>query len=131
MTYTKVDLAIGLLQSPLEVGERLEARFLELGDPALVDLLQGHRVEEVQLLAAAPHGGDQVSRLQQFEVLRHALPRHVQVFAQLVERAAVVRMQQIQQLAPAGIGQRLEQQIGVTAVLGHRQAFTCMNYRQV
>ena len=49
-------------------------------------------------------------------MLRHALPRHVQVFAQLVECAAVVRMQQVQQLAPAGIGQGLEQYVGVVAL---------------
>jgi hypothetical protein len=51
-------------------------------------------------------------------VLSHALPRHVQVLAQLVERAAIVRVQQIQELAPARIGQGLEQHIGVGA-LGH------------
>jgi hypothetical protein len=92
----------------LQVRERLQARLFELGDPALVDLLQRYRVEEVQLFAPAPHGGDQVGRLQQVKVLCHALPRHVQVFAQLVECAAVVRMQQVEQLAPAGIGQGLE-----------------------
>jgi hypothetical protein len=70
----------------------------------------------VQLFAAASHGGDQVSRLEQVQVLRHALPRHFQVFAQLVERAAVVRVQQVQQLASAGIGQGLEQQVGVVAL---------------
>ena len=50
-------------------------------------------------------------------MLRHALPRHLQVFAQLsLSRAAVVRMQEVQQLAPAGIGQGLEQYVGVVAL---------------
>lgn len=67
----------------------------------------------MQLFAAAPQGGDQIRRLQQIQVLRHALPCHVQVLAQLFEGAAVVRMQQIQQLASVGIGEGIEQQIGV------------------
>src|SRR5262249_52659867 len=105
---TKVDLAIGFLQSSFEVRKRLEARLFELGNPALVDLLQRYRIEEVQLFAAAPHGGNQVRRFQQVEMLRHALPRHIQVFAEIVECAAVVGVQQVQQLAPAGVGQSLE-----------------------
>ena len=51
-------------------------------------------------------------------MLRYTLTRHIQVLAQLVERAAVVRMQQVEELAPAGISQGLEQQVGVVA-LGH------------
>ena len=46
----------------------------------------------VTYIRTTPQGGDQVRRLQHVEVLRHALPCHVQVFTQLVERAAVVRM---------------------------------------
>jgi hypothetical protein len=72
----------------------------------------------VQLLAPAPHGGHEVRGFQQGEVLRNALPRHVEVLAQLVERATVIRMQQIQELAPAGIGEGFEQHIGVGA-FGH------------
>ena len=72
----------------------------------------------MQLFAAAAHGGDQVRRLEHVQVLRHALPRHVEVLAEVVERAAVVRVQQVEQLAPAGIGQGLEEQVGVAA-LGH------------
>jgi hypothetical protein len=70
----------------------------------------------MQLFAAAPHGGKQVSRLQQIQVLRHTLPRHVKVFTQLVESAAVVRMQQIEQLSPAGIGEGPEKRVGVVAL---------------
>src|SRR5580700_10227713 len=128
---------MGFLQSSFQIRERLEARLFELGNPALVNFLQRYRIEEVQLFAAAPHGGDQVRRLQQIEVLRHALPRHVQVFAQLVECAAVVRMQQVQELAPAGIGEGLEQHVGVVALWHvlhtsdylpkYRQVVTCMS----
>src|SRR5262249_27002094 len=85
----------------------------------------------MQLLAAAPRGGDEVRRLEQIQVLGHALPCHVHVVAQIIERAAIVRMQQIQKLPPARVGEGLEQQVGVTAVLGHRQVGNCMKYMQV
>ncbi|HET9106373.1 MAG TPA: hypothetical protein VFN79_04200, partial [Steroidobacteraceae bacterium] len=47
------------------------------------------------LFPASPHRGDEVRRLQHIQVLRHALARHVQVLAELIERAAVVRVQQV------------------------------------
>ena len=62
----------------------------------------------MQLFTAAPHGGDEVGRFQEAQVLGHGLARHVQVLTQLVERAAVVRVQKIEELAPAGVGQGLE-----------------------
>jgi hypothetical protein len=99
--------------------QRLDARFLELGDPALVDRLKWHRVEEMQLFAATSDGDHQVRGLEQGQVLCDSLAGHVEVLAQVVQGAAVVRVQQIQQLAPAGIGQRLEQEIGVLDALGH------------
>ncbi len=40
-----------------------------------------------------------IRRLQQIQVLRNALPRHIQVFAKLIERAPVVRLQQIEATA--------------------------------
>ena len=49
-------------------------------------------------------------------MLRYALPRHVHVLAQLVERAAVVCVQQVKKLPPAGVRQRLEQCVGVGAL---------------
>jgi hypothetical protein len=61
--------------------------FSNLGDPALANLLQRYRIEEMQLFAAALHGGNQVRCFEQNQVLRHSLPRHIQVFTQLVECA--------------------------------------------
>src|SRR5260221_443572 len=78
----------------------------------------------MQLFAAAPDGGDQVRRLEHAEVLGHSLPRHVQVLAQLVERLTVVRVQKVEELAPAGVGQRPEEKIRVAA---HMQVYTCMS----
>ncbi len=73
----------------------------------------------MQLFATSPHSGDQIRGLQQVEVLRNSLPRHVQMLAQFIERAPVVRMQKVQQLAPAGIGQGFEQQVSVMEMLSH------------
>ena len=67
----------------------------------------------MQLLAAAPDGGDQVCRLERVQVLGHALTRHVEVLAQVVQAAAVMRVQQVQQLAPTRVGEGFEEQIGV------------------
>src|SRR5690348_3594453 len=97
-TYTNVDLLIGFLQSSFEIVERLEAPLFELGNPALVDLLERHRIEEMQLFAAAPHRRDEVRLLEHGEVLRHALPGHVEVLAELVQGLAIVRVEQIEQL---------------------------------
>ena len=61
------------------MGECFQAWLLELGNPAVVNFLERHRIKEMQLLKAMPHGGDPVRRHQHVEVLRHALPRHVQL----------------------------------------------------
>src|SRR5262249_39723001 len=117
------DLAIfASFEAVFEGVKRLQARFFEFGDPALVDLLQRHWIEKVQLFAAPPYGGDQVRRFEHVQVLRHTLARDVQVLAQVVEPAAVVGVQQIQELAPAGIGKRLEQQVGIGTLYHGQQA---------
>src|SRR5579883_3049569 len=115
VTYTNVDLAIGSLQSFLQIGKCLEARLLELGDPALMDFLQRHRVEKVQLFPATPHGGDQIGGLQDVQVLCDSLAGHLHVFAELVQRAAVMRVQEVQKLSPARIGEGLEERVSVVA----------------
>jgi hypothetical protein len=63
--------------------------------------------------------GDEVRRLEQIQVLCHPLPRHVQVSAQLIQCAAVMRIQQVQEPAPAWIGQRVEKHVGVIEASGH------------
>ena len=92
----------------LEVAEGLQAVALVLADPALVDFVDGDGVEEVELFAAVPDGGDEVGLLEKIEVLGHGLPGHVEVLAQGGEGLAVVLMKQVQQFAAAGIGQGFE-----------------------
>jgi hypothetical protein len=50
------------LESMLEVAQRFDAGVLKLANPAVVDFLQRHWVEEMQLLPPAPlHGDDRQS----------------------------------------------------------------------
>src|SRR5512146_2150170 len=110
----KVDLFIAVtFEESLEVVQRPEARLLEFAEPALVDVLQRHRIEEMELFPPAPDGGDQVGGLEDSQVLSDGLTGHIQVPAKVTERPSVVAIQEIEKLAPAGIGQRLEQEVGI------------------
>ena len=101
------------LQTAFQVAQRLEARPLELANPAVVDFLQRHRVEEVQLLAPTPLHRYQIRRFEHGKVLGHTLPGHVQVLTELAQRLAVVGVQTVHELPPPRVGQCLEQQICV------------------
>jgi hypothetical protein len=58
-----------------------QALLLEFLDPALVDLVDRHRVDEVELLAPLLHGGHQVGIDEHIDVLGGRLPRHFEVLA--------------------------------------------------
>src|SRR5205823_8005136 len=64
-----------------QIAQRLKAMAFVLANPTLVDLMQRHWIEIMQLLAPAPHDSDEVCFLQQYQVFGHRLPRHVEVFA--------------------------------------------------
>jgi hypothetical protein len=68
------------------------------------------------LFTATPHGGDQIGCLQLIVMLRYPLPRHGHVFAQFVECAPVMGVQQVKQLAPAGICQSFEKRVCVVVL---------------
>src|SRR5262245_57369544 len=120
--------AIGLsFQLFFEFGEEAEAAPLELTDPAFGDLVDRHRVEVMELLAATPHYRHEVRLLQQHEVLGYGLPGHVQVGAELAERLPVVSPQPVQQLSPACVGQRLEHPVHVGIHGSIMQPFGCMS----
>ena len=67
----------------------------------------------MQLLAPAPASRHQVGHLQHAEMLGHRLPRHIQMRAQFAQTLGIVRIQEIEQLAPGGIGERLEENVRV------------------
>ena len=73
----------------LEVSEGVHAVTVVRRDPALGDLVDGCRVEVVELLPPAANGRDEVGRLEHREVLAHRLPGHVQPGAELAQGLAV------------------------------------------
>src|SRR4051812_15493881 len=114
MTYTNCGLLITFsFESLFQLAERGDASAIEFADPAIRNFVDRHRVEVVQLLAASPDGGDEVRALENREVLRHSLARHVEVRAEIRQRLPVLFVQAIQQRAAAGIRERSEGAIEV------------------
>src|SRR3954453_16440967 len=109
----------------LEFGERAQAWTLELADPALGDLVDRHRIDEVQLLPPLALHRDEVRLLQDREMLRYRLARHGQPLAQLAQRLAVPRVQPVQQPSPARVRQGTED--GVVAHHRNMQLSDCMS----
>ena len=101
-----------LLGSVLERAQRAQSRPLELVDPPFLDLVQRHGVEVVELLPTAAGDGHEVGRLEQVEVLRDRLARHVDAGTELGEGLAALRVQPVEQLAAGRVGQRLEDHVG-------------------
>src|SRR6266403_5645398 len=108
MTYTNSGLLIAFLQLPFQFAERGELAALEFLDPPLADLMDRHRVEIVQLLAAMPERGDEVGGLENRKVLGHSLPRHGEAVAKIVQGLSVLGVKSVQQRPPRSIGQRSE-----------------------
>lgn len=102
----------------LQVAERLQVVAFVFADPALVDFVDGDGVEEMELLAAVPDRGDEVGLLEEVEMLRHGLAGHIEVLAERGEGLAVVLVQEVEQLATAGIGQGFENVIHDVGKMG-------------
>src|SRR6266498_5885616 len=101
-------LVFGFFETLFQIAQRLKTMAFVFGNPALGDLVNRHWIEIMQLLAPAPDDDDKVCRLQQEEMLRHRLPRHVEVFTQLAERLPVALVQLVEQLSAAFVRQGLE-----------------------
>src|SRR5262245_220074 len=116
------------LQSLPELVERLQASALELLHPAVVDLVDGHGVQEVELLAASPRGADEVRLLEQRQVLRDRLPGHPHPLAGLAQREPARAVEAIEQLPPAGIRERSEHRVHPFLLRPSiMQVLTCMS----
>src|SRR2546421_7842046 len=50
----------GLFETFFQIAQRPKAMAFVFSNPTLVDLMQRHRIEIMQLLAPAPHDGDEV-----------------------------------------------------------------------
>src|SRR5262245_57907622 len=81
----------------------------------------------MQLLSATPDRAHQIGRLQDPDVLRSRLPRHVQVLAELAQRLPVPLVQQVEQLSACRVAQRLENLVSVHPLRSVREG----NYMQV
>ena len=68
-------------------------------------------------LATVPLRGDQAGAVEDGQVLDHRRPRHGQRGGQRGRRAVPVRGQQVEDLAPGGIGERGEDVLGHTATV--------------
>ena len=110
------------LQPSLELRERPQLMALELADPAFIHLLDGDRVEVMQLVTSTPNCRQQIAGLQQQQVLRHRLARHVQMLAEFPESLAIALMQQIQQAPAVRIGERLNTSFTAILICNHTVA---------
>jgi hypothetical protein len=95
----------------LQIAEDLEARALKFADPALVNLMERDGIEVMQFLATMPDSGDEVGLFKDHEVLGDGLAGHVEVFAEIAESAAIVPVEDIEQLSPTGVGERFEHRV--------------------
>jgi hypothetical protein len=107
--------------------QRREARLVELADPALVDFLKWHGIQKMQFLASPPAGRNEIGRFDHRQMLCHGLARHVEVLAKFAEGLSIMRIKQVQQFAPARIGERFEKQVRVI----HSSFLMCWNNTQV
>ncbi len=110
-----VFLLLRFFEIPFQIAQHLKVIALIFGNPTLVDLVQGHWIEVMQLLASAPLDGNEIRRLQKHQMFGHCLSRHGEMLTKVPERLPAARAQFIEQLASAGISQGFENFIHVTA----------------
>lgn len=117
MVVTRLGPVFGF-EAVFEVDHRRGPGFGELGDPAVVDLADRHRVQVMDLLPTVAPRRDEVGLLEHLQVLHHAEARQLgQFVAELSEREAVVAEQTVEQATTTRVGQRLEDRVVVHA--GH------------
>ena len=99
---------MGLSSSLLEVAERGRPGLGVLADPPVVDEADGDRVQEVELLAAAPPGDHQAGLLELLQVLHHPEARHGKRSSSALRVWPSSPEELVEQAPPGRIGQRLE-----------------------
>lgn len=72
------------------------------------DLVDWHRIEVVQFLAASFHGRDQISLLEDGQMFANRLPCHIEALTEIAQRLTIFGPQAIEQFPPARIRQRPE-----------------------
>src|SRR5215212_7196695 len=101
-------LRAALLQVVLEAGEQFDVVDCVGADPAVVDLLDGQRVEVVPAEAALAPDDDQAGLLQDAEVLHDRAAVELGEVAAEVARRAGLRLEQVEDAPSATVSQRFE-----------------------
>ena len=91
-----------------EIAQGLELRPLVLADPAFVDFVNRNGIEIVELFAPLPDDAEEVCTFENLEMFGYGLPGYFEMGAELGQRPPVDRMQRIEELAAAGVGQGFE-----------------------
>jgi hypothetical protein len=78
---------------------------LELADPALRDLVDGHWINKMELFATLALPGHETCPGKNPEVLCHGLSGHLKPLAEGAQRLAIVRMKSVQERPAAPIRQ--------------------------
>jgi len=92
-----------------------------------VDEPDGHRIEEVQFLAAAAPGHHEAGLFQDLQVLHDAEPSDLKPGLQRAERLAVLAEERVQQVPSDGVGESLEYGVHRARIGDH--LVTCQRYR--
>ena len=87
----------------------------EFLEPALCDLIDRYRIDEVQLFAALPLPGDKICLLKHPQVFGNGLACHVEPVAKLAQRLAIPLVQPVEQVSPACISQSMEHSVVIIA----------------
>ena len=87
----------------------------KLAQPASLDAAQRHGVEHVEPFAAAPFDQHEVGVDEHLEVFHYREARRLELFAQFAGRVRALA-QQVHQLAPRPVRQRLEDEVVVVRV---------------
>jgi hypothetical protein len=111
----------------LEVGEGAQLDALVLVYPAIGDVVDGDRVEEVELVATAAAGGDEICLLEDTKVLGDCLARHLDAFTELREGLPVFGEEPVEKQASAGICEGSEDEVGIVHEEDIMQPFGCMS----
>ena len=83
MSFLRRFIFAFLFETLFEFGQSPQTVPFVLTDPPIVDLLERHWVEVVQLLTAAPDSSHELGCFEKREMFGYRLPRHVQVLAKL------------------------------------------------
>src|SRR5689334_9718992 len=113
-----------VLECAFHVRERVKLRALEFADPPFADLVDRHRIEVVQLLAAGFARGDEARVLQNPKVLGHRLARHGEPVAELAQGLAIAGVKPVEQQASRMISQRAKDLVHAA---NNRQPKGCMS----